>query len=480
MGCGGECGCPQCEGRVPSGHLSVNALEWGLLAGQSRSGASDFWAAATTRTVFNSAVAGMPDADDVRAWVDGHAFGSADQSSFADTRYSSIPRGFGRPPPGPPPPPPRPDDDPPPGPGPLPPPRPGGKKPGWLTRDSWSYQRFGLPGPSLGWLTAGQQGSPWWFPQGEALRQWASKYKEAVRIALIVGSPFLGPIFRAGARTALSAMGIGHPWWWAEWSSLADAFSGVCCLREVHGGLDSMGRTAKSWRRAGNTAHCKNRLSVNFRAINRALPRPPCDCTCCSYRQFVSSRVVEVIEGFPMRAFDKGKELIRWGPYEEVDLTDIRADRIGTMVDLVDTWKPRVLKLPYPLDDAEYRKRAGGPGGPAEKVRYFYEDVAFFHGGKEIPAHEYFPSSDTEQTLTEKVRAYGRRVEPGMTERSPDSCRWFFEDGPEVGLLRGMRKYIETIWMWVASPKPGCGKGGLAWLGHGVWSFMCRSEMDID
>lgn len=80
MGCGGDCGCPQCEGRVPSDHPSVNALEWGLLAGQSRLGASDFWAAATTRTVFNSAVAGMPDADNVRAWVDGHAFADADHS----------------------------------------------------------------------------------------------------------------------------------------------------------------------------------------------------------------------------------------------------------------------------------------------------------------------------------------------------------------------------------------------------------------
>ncbi len=343
MGCGGDCGCPQCEGRVPPAHPSVGALDWGLLAGKSRPGASDFWAAATTRTVFNSAVAGMPDTDEVRTWVDDHAFATAEQSASSDTRYSNMLGAFGRPPLQPTPLPswPR-DDDPPAGPGPLPPPpRPGGKEPGWLTRNTWSYERFGVPPhASFAWNEVGSN-SQW----GRGLRTgayrgllldydprvaWTKVLKRAANFAFAYLQGKLRPLLVAVAEIA--------PWMLPKALPFFDdpaRYKGACCLRHMSGFLTAIGTTTRSWKGPAHQKRASGTLKAGFRATeaenNPHLP--PCKCNCCAYRQFISARTVYDNDVVPPadRVRDEGKRLLdlaktKGSPYTEVDL--IRAPEL--------------------------------------------------------------------------------------------------------------------------------------------------------
>lgn len=501
MGCGGDCGCPQCEGRVPSGHPSVNALEWGLLAGQSRSGASDFWAAATTRAVFSSAVAGMPDADDVRAWVDGPAFASADQSSFADTRYSSMPRGFGRPPPEPPPLPPLPDDDPPTGPGPLPPPRRRRRKPGWLTRDSWSYQRFGLPGPG--------PTRDWWsfqrlFLQYAPMKAWASMLTVTSQWAQ--GGPAQGGPARPqkGPQTGWVKKGwwLLHPDFQAmDWVSL-QTLRGACCLRNVE--IKTWVKTPKV---EGTQALVSMGAQVRFTSINN---KYQCRCSCCEYRQFVSLRVAT-----PMTEGRNVQPGIDYSADGNIAFEDVSAD---ASADRSKSGLYRILdysKFGGASAGAIYRMRPKGKPSYVDKwqavvfkfdtpwgLRYFMEDVVFYwpehpHALREGSLRGYVrpwsvfknaPHGITENYLRSIVWGFGR-PEPGpagadrlrsewlaqrlgrdayrpapvldrMMWTSRDGCTVEFNDIPAWGVAHGTKTAFEIIIHWVPAGGPKCAYSG--------------------
>lgn len=459
MSCGDGCGCPQCEGRVASDDPSVHALQWGILAGQ-RTGVSDFWAGATARTFFRQAIAGISGADDVRAWVDQHAHAGADDSSITDTRYS-WPPGFG---------PPEPDGPLPwlePDPPPPPPPPPRRKKAkGWLSRGTWSYERFQRPMdhvvfgrlmtayPAVSWLVAAP------FPGGRGQGLWQGgplSWERSLRVHSFTASMF----------------GMS----WTDWSSTT--LRRACCLRKVVANASLAPYPApRTWFPDQDLGEFLVETGyhawIEFAHIKDDRARGPrCDCACCQYRQFVSVRVKTTHKDGSTFAHDFGAELKK--PYVIEDYTD-RPPSGFWFSHLIEEWQPVVVKMNHWVGMRN--------GKAVYEPRHFYEDITVYDPSHPaawpdraslnygmVSARVYFGKfvHTPVEVLRAMVSAFGREPfddpdAPGASNLRSECSNWF-KDHPRVAVMQDSVTDYEIIFIWIVhAAQPDCLCGGVVAL----------------
>jgi len=266
--------------------------------------------------------------------------------------------------------------------------------------------------------------------------------------------------------------------WWLQADILKD-YRGVCCLADlsIYSGFAAKPPWEETkWTDEAASSTIKMVNDFSFRAVDAG----HCKCTCCAFRQFVSSiytvvdiahdKVVEDVDVVFENVVTRGDKynLYHLDNYEEWDYavvgTILQARRrIAPTVflpSITDEWRPRAFRL----------QTRWGP-------RNFIEDVSFYWPGHpqankegvdkdEVPAHLVFfdpPSPPNEKMLADRLSAYGR---PSRRPSRADPCNPKYEDEPVKEIKRGTRVEFEIIFYWVVGGEKGCLYGGLG-LGHG-------------